>query len=154
MKYQENISETEVDKQLVSLFSSVGAEHAPADFTWHLMKKIEQEKASEFVYKPVISKAAWMIIGFVIVTILLATVFLFPESASAPAGLQKLIGIFGLKLSGGGLFHLQNRLLQFLSESHVLLSVLAVTVVMGWYYLIMQSWSNGSRNRFPGMLLF
>lgn len=154
MKHQENIAEVEMDEQLGNLFASMGKQRAPADFTQHLMKKIEQEKVSELIYKPVISKAAWVVIGFAFVAILLAAIFLFPESASVPAGLQKLTGIFGLKLSEGGLFHFQNRLLQFLSGSHVLPSVLAVAVVMGWYYLFMQSRSNGSRNRFPGMLFF
>ncbi len=154
MKHQENISETEMDKQLDSLFSSVGAEHAPADFTRHLMQRINQEEASGFVYKPVISKVAWMVIGLAVAAILLASVFLFPDAGSTPAVIQKLTGIFSFQFLDSSLFHFENRLLQFLSESHVLLSVLAVTAVMGWQYLFMCSRNTGKRKRISGMMLF
>ncbi len=154
MKHQDNISETEMDKQLGSLFSSVGTEHAPADFTRHLMQKIEREEASGFVYKPVISKVAWMVIGMIVAAILLAAVFLFPASGYTPAVMQKLTGIFSFQFLDGNLFHFENRLLQFLSGSHVLLSVLAITVVIGWQYLFMYGRSTGKRKGISGMLLF
>ncbi len=154
MKYQKNISEKEMDKQLDSLFSAVGTEHAPADFTRHLMQKIEREEVSGFVYQPVISKVAWMAIGTTVAAILLVAVFLFPASGSTPAVMQKLTGIFSFQFLDGSLFHFENRLLQFLSGSHVLLSVLAVTVVIGWQYLFMCGRNTGKRKGISGMLFF
>jgi len=154
MKHQEYISEAEMDKQLDSLFSAVGAENAPADFTQQLMQKIEREEVSVFVYKPVISKVAWMVIGLAAATILLVAVFLFPDTGSTPAVIQKLTGIFSFQFPEGSLFHFENRLLQFLSGSHVLLSVLAVTVVVGWQYLFMHGRDAGKRKGFSGMRLF
>ena len=154
MIYQENISETEMDRQLVSLSSSVGMERAPEDFTQHLMQKIEKEETSGFVYKPVISKVAWIVIGIAVAAILPAALFLFPNSVSTPAAMQKLTGIFNFQFLDGNLFHFENRLLQFLSESHVMLSVLAVAVVIGWQYLFMHGRSNGKRKGITGMLLF
>jgi len=154
MKHQEYISEIEMDKQLGSLFSAVGAENAPADFTQQLMQKIEREEASGFVYKPVISKVAWMVIGTTVAAILLAAVFLFPASGSIPALMQKLTGISSFQFLDGSLFHFENHLLQLLSGSHVLLSVLAVTVVIGWQYLFMYGRSTGKRKGISGMLLF
>ncbi len=154
MKHQEYISETEMDKQLGSLFFSVGAKHAPADFTRRVMQKIEREEASEFVYKPVISKVAWMAIGTTVAAILLAAVFLFPDAGTTPAAIQKLTGIFSFQFPDGSYFRFENRLLQFLSGSHVLLSVLAVTVVMGWQYLFMHGRDAGKRKEISGMRLF
>ncbi len=154
MKHQENISEAEIDKQLTALFTSVGMEHVPADFTRQLMQKIEQEKISEFIYKPVISKAAWIIIGTTVTAILLAAVFLFPDSGSAPAVMQKLSGIFSFQVPKGNFLHSESRLMQLLSESHVLLSVLAVTVVIGWQYLFMYGRNTGKRKGISGIHLF
>ena len=154
MKHQENIPETMMDEQLAGLFASVGTERAPAGFTQYLMQKIEQEKASGFVYKPVISKAAWVAIGVIIAAVILVSVFAFPDAGSTSSLMQKLTGNFSFPLSGGSLFHVQNRLLQFFSGSNVLLSVLAVAVVLGWHYLFMQSRSIVKQNRFSGMPLF
>ncbi len=154
MNHQKKIEESKMDEQLSGLFTSYGGEKAPADFTEKLMLRLEQEKESTFIYKPVISKVAWMVIGMTVAAILLAAVFLFPASGSTPAVMQKLTGIFSFQFLDGSLFHFENRLLLSLSGSHVLLSVLAITIVIGWQYLFMYGRRTGKRKGISGMLLF
>ncbi len=140
MKHEEIISEKKMDEQLNNFFAMAGKEHAPAGFTQNIMREIERNDTLATIYKPVISKTAWVVIGAGFVAIMLMAVFVFPNTGSATGVWQKLTGIFSFRLSDGNLFHLRHNLLHFLSGSQVLLSVLSVAVVVGWRYLLMQTW--------------
>ncbi len=154
MNKQENIEETKMDEQLSGLFATYSGEHPPADFTEKLMLRLEQEKESPFSYKPVISKGAWIAIGLTTLAILLASLLVLPNSGSAPVVLQKLGGIFSFQFLNEQIFHFSPRLLQNFSNSQILLSILAVTVVIGWHYLFLRGRGMGKRSKFPGIQLF
>lgn len=147
MNQQENIEETKMDEKLSGLFTSYGGERAPADFTEKLMLRLEQEKESPFTYKPVISKGAWIAISLITLAILFISLLVLPGSGSAPVALQNLSGIFGFQLFNEQIFHFSPRLLQYFSNSQVLLSSLAVTIVIGWHYLFLRSRGMGKRNK-------
>jgi len=154
MNQQENIEETKMDEQLSRLFATHGWESAPADFTEKLLLRLEQEKESPFSYKPVISKGAWTAIGLIALAILFISLLVLPDSGSAPVVLQKLGGIFSFQFLDEKIFHFSSRILQDFSNSQILLSALAVTVVIGWHYLFLRSRDVGKRNKLPGIQLF